>query len=317
MFALLFLFFACGYVYYIRSKIVTTQEKCIVAIEGNMASGKTTLCKQLQGTMYQGKRISTFLEEMPQSFLSQFYLRPKTYAFALQLHTLEKRLNSIWYAHHDKVNQILFLDRSTIGDFVFALKHYLDGNMSYTELQIYLEQSRAHSFQDLFFNHFHSIVYLHTEPSICKRRVQKRGMVDKNVDLSYLDDIDHLHFYLILALLLEYPQIKIKILNSNQLDTIHSAPCAQLKYVPDDKKVVQAFSLDHSVPLRADSFINIPAQYHYGHTQEWKNEIMKKLSNSELVYVYKGDTSKLCLLHWIQENILHNLFLFPSHDPSK
>lgn len=275
----------------------------IIAIEGNIASGKSTLCSRYENRFLHGQRVRVILEDIPQSLLELFYSNPKKYAFALQLNTLQKRLDALWHAKWTRPsNVVLLLDRSTLGDMVFAMKHYLDGNISTQEWNAYLDQAGQTKSKVFLFQEVDCIVYLHTHPLRCRKYVLARGHVDQTVETVYLDDLDHLHVYLILFLLLHVPSIRIHVREWNGFGDSLDHRLHEKGATAAWSESSDAIDLEESLePMRTDAFSQLPAEYRYVHSQEWKDRIMHKLSIHETLFFRNHRRTKKCLIDWFPQ----------------
>ena len=106
--------------------------KPLIIIEGNISAGKSTLCRELAKHL----DFKLFLEPACEGnpYLSLFYQNPKKYALRMQLWLLRRRfetyVEAIRLLSTSSVNGVL-LDRSIFSDYVFAVKNYEDGNISY------------------------------------------------------------------------------------------------------------------------------------------------------------------------------------------
>jgi deoxyadenosine/deoxycytidine kinase len=172
--------------------------KPIVWVEGLLAGGKTTFCKQM------AKRLNfKFLEEPVGGnfLLEDFYKDPKTHAFAMQILLLHLRyamkqeasFQAIRLANYqaedgqdaseESCNGIL-VDRSIAGDRVFALVHRDEGNIhpKHWEVYQYAFQVMARTIQPpvLF-------LYLDVQPETAYERMKARDRkAEVGVALEYL-----------------------------------------------------------------------------------------------------------------------------------
>ncbi len=116
----------------------------LVGIEGNISSGKSTVCAHLQNGVCgaTGQVTRVMFEQISPLLLKLFYGAASRYAFTLQLTTLQKRIDNIWRmrASCDAESSIGLLDRSTMGDLIFAIKQYLDQNIDEPETAVYVEE---------------------------------------------------------------------------------------------------------------------------------------------------------------------------------
>lgn len=192
-------------------------QRRVVALEGNISAGKSYICKHLNGRVFGGRRIHIVLEKMPSLLLKLFYTEaPESrrerlrYPFTLQLYTLSKRADAFAKARQDsRRGTTTLLDRSMLGDFLFACKHYLDGNISDDEVAVYLQEAGMKSLGQFLLRELDQIIYLHTTPDRCHASLVQRGDVDKDAKHDYLYVLDNLHFYGVLWLKLHFPDVRI------------------------------------------------------------------------------------------------------------
>lgn len=105
----------------------------ILCIDGVVGAGKTTLAEKISQTL----NIPLFLElgdPATDKLLSLFYEDKKRWAFTLQVHFLTKRYQMMVEAGKTKN---VILDRSILGDSVFAKMLFQDGFMTKEEFDCY------------------------------------------------------------------------------------------------------------------------------------------------------------------------------------
>jgi deoxyadenosine/deoxycytidine kinase len=100
----------------------------VIAIEGIIGSGKTTIAHQL------GKDLNmrVLSEPVNNEMLEKFYAETSKYAFAMQMEMLARRYNLQQLAAHEALNTEyngVILDRSLPGDTVFCEIHNECGNI--------------------------------------------------------------------------------------------------------------------------------------------------------------------------------------------
>ena len=166
----------------------------MIIIEGNVGAGKSTLTKQL--SEYLGAK--PFYEPVESNpYLDKFYKDPKKYALAMQFYLMSNRYNMhlegiqhIW-----KNKQTCIYDRSIYGDFVFAKKNWLDGNMSDLDFKNY-NSMRKVMFKNLLVPHI--TIYLNNDPEITYRNIHNRSRdCEQEIPLEYLKGLDNLYKELI------------------------------------------------------------------------------------------------------------------------
>lgn len=193
-------------------------QSLVVGVEANIAAGKSFLGRTLHGTSFTppgtktALTIQTQLECIQPDYLKLFLEDPRRHSFGLQMLTLEGRLNAIRYALHATGTPTLhLLDRSCLGDVIFATMHYLNGNISEQELAVYTGEAHRKSLGSFLFQRMDGMLYLHTSPSRCKDSLCKRDDIDKGTDLGYLVTLDLLHHYALFKVLLDYPRLRVAV----------------------------------------------------------------------------------------------------------
>jgi deoxyadenosine/deoxycytidine kinase len=178
-----------------------------VSLEGNIASGKSTLLENLI-SYYKNNPNVIFLKEPVDvwasikdekdiTMLEKFYKDQTKYSFAFQMMAYISRLN-ILKKTVEKIQQnkdfnkkIIIMERSLFTDkMVFAQMLFDSGKMEFIEYQIYLK------WFDSFVQEFplSKIIYIKTSPEICHYRIAKRSRQGENIiPLEYLDNCDLYH----------------------------------------------------------------------------------------------------------------------------
>jgi deoxyadenosine/deoxycytidine kinase len=182
----------------------------VVALEGLIGIGKSTLCNKL--TQLYPDSVDVYREETNEKFLQLFYGDPKRYGFALQWGMLKSRIYQLRLAQHDTRHgrwphrDLLFWDRSMIGDYTFALWNHLLGGISVQEMEAY-ESEFGGSVRQLdriaFLRDIQLFVLMNDEPSRCKVRVEvnRKNASEQGIPLSYYEGLDDIHFHVFVELL--------------------------------------------------------------------------------------------------------------------
>lgn len=160
----------------------------IVWVEGIIASGKTTLAKQIAERL-EFKLLEEPVESNP--YLAAFYKDPKKYAFGFQIYMLHHRYamkqEAAFAAARGAVKGIV-LDRSIAGDRVFAAHHAFEaGNIDPLDYECYeyCYQMMARSILPPTV-----LIYLNVRAETAYARMQKRGRPEESgVTLQYLKDL--------------------------------------------------------------------------------------------------------------------------------
>ena len=156
----------------------------VIITAGMIGVGKTTLT----GKIAEHLNTQAFFEPVGENpVLPLYYKNPKQYGFLLQIYFLNKRFSMIKQALSDDNN---VLDRSIYEDALFTRENNAEGNISDTELAVYL-QLLDNMMQDL--NHLPKkapdlMVYSETTFETILYRIKKRGrdyeQIDHNPELK-------------------------------------------------------------------------------------------------------------------------------------
>lgn len=162
----------------------------LICIEGNIGSGKSTLTKAL-ATKLKASAMYEPVDENP--YLEKFYDNPKRYALEMQFWLMSKRFEMHEEAirHIWKTGQAVIMDRSIYGDWVFAKKNWLDGNIEDVGYKSYLKH------RDVMNNKLltpHIVLWLQAHPMTCQQRIAERGRdCEKTIPAEYLRGLHSLH----------------------------------------------------------------------------------------------------------------------------
>ncbi|XP_039273652.2 deoxycytidine kinase 2-like isoform X1 [Styela clava] len=187
-----------------------------IAIEGNIATGKSTFIKMLQNESEEWSvvpepvarwtNISTGDDEAPLSLsqqsggnlLQMFYDDISRWSYTFQSYALLSRMRlqrkGVPPELEDANNPVQFFERSLQSDrYIFALNCYESGVMSETEWNIYQDWS-SYLLRSLGELKLDGIIYLRANPEVCYSRMQKRGRdEEKTVSLDYLKCLHEKH----------------------------------------------------------------------------------------------------------------------------
>jgi len=177
----------------------------VVEVEGNLASGKSTLLKNLQKVVNEARGeedfCSVFGEIINDDFLKAFYGAPKEYGFAFQMYMLTTRLYQIEESARQAKSEgkVAFLDRGAVGDTLFALLSNKLGNMSDKDMDIYRSVCRQRMPSTLA-DKVDVCMYLDVDPHECHRRVTtvRNTEAEEGLPLAYLDSVDNCYFHLLM-----------------------------------------------------------------------------------------------------------------------
>lgn len=144
----------------------------IIVIEGNIASGKSTLTQRMSLFLTNlGFDVKLYKEPILQSYLDQFLTNQPKYAFGFQMSMLIE--NQCMYAdavEFVKSGGIAIMDRSFNGNRVFALLQHENGNISDKEMEIYDDVFKRMNFPSADYT-----LYLQVDPSTNAQRCNRRA----------------------------------------------------------------------------------------------------------------------------------------------
>jgi len=164
-------------------------------VEGNIGAGKSTLCRTLSRAL----GATSVYELIGKRFLTAFYERPSTYAFALQMVQQAKRAAVVMHTNSVATadTPITILDRSVVGDYAFALWNWASGNMSDQDWQLYREQAGADVAAALdsagaALRHT-TIIFLNDDARSCHVRQTRRDQGTPTIEYPYLAGLHATH----------------------------------------------------------------------------------------------------------------------------
>ncbi len=150
----------------------------VIITAGMIGVGKTTLT----GMLAEHLGTKAFFEPVGENpVLPLYYSNPKQYGFLLQIYFLNKRFSMIKQALADDNN---ILDRSIYEDALFTKENNAEGNISDTELSVYLK------LLDNMMNELNSLpkkapdllVYASSDFETILYRIKKRGRDYEQID---------------------------------------------------------------------------------------------------------------------------------------
>lgn len=153
----------------------------IVCIDGNIASGKTTVLQEIEKRGY--KVFYEPFEGNP--WLPLYYKDPKKYSLNTQLWFLSERFRQYKNADFSS-RDIVFIERSMYTDrFIFVELIRRQGNMNDLELDTY-----KHHFE-IYKNPLPDVsIVLNIPATECKKRMDTRGRgMESSVPLEYLEEL--------------------------------------------------------------------------------------------------------------------------------
>jgi len=165
-----------------------------IVLEGNICAGKSTICSRIQRELGNNAVMQSELTE--DKFLSAFYSDMKRFAFSFQMYMLTTRLHQANEGRRLATEgKVVLTDRGILGDWAFARKNWLDGNMDDDQYAIYLDTVSRRALGDLH-RKVDLIIYLDVEPSQCCWRMRnlRKTQAEENVLSEYLEGIDNVYF---------------------------------------------------------------------------------------------------------------------------
>ena len=156
----------------------------VIITAGMIGVGKTTLT----GKIAEHLNTKAYYEPVGENpVLPLYYANPKQYGFLLQIYFLNKRFSMIKQALSDDNN---VLDRSIYEDALFTRENSAEGNISDTELEVYLKllDNMMADLNRLPKKAPDLMVYSETDFETILYRIKKRGrdyeQIDKNPELK-------------------------------------------------------------------------------------------------------------------------------------
>lgn len=175
-----------------------------ICIEGNIGSGKTSLC-ELLGQHYNSELILEEFAENP--FLEYFYENPVRYAFTVELFFLTERHKQL--QHH--LSQPSLFSEHFVSDYVFW-KSIIFGRRNLDEQEYRLLQN-LFGILNANFPEPDLLVYLHRSPKKLIENIRKRGRhYESAISEAYLQAIQDSYFEFFRSQL-NYPILVLEVEN--------------------------------------------------------------------------------------------------------
>jgi len=191
----------------------------IIVVQGNIGSGKSTFVDKLKAR-YGSRKDICFLQEPVNEWLTikdkqgvnileNYYKDQPKYAFMFQMMAYISRLAMLKRAIESNQYEYIITERCLNTDRnVFCKMLYDDGLIEDIGYQIYNKW-----FDE--FNNFNTVDYIHiylkTDPTVSKTRVDKRARVEESIPIEYLTKCHEYHDKWLLT-----TDQKVIILDSNQ-----------------------------------------------------------------------------------------------------
>lgn len=157
-----------------------------IAIEGNIGTGKTTLCEKLAED-WESRLILEQFSDNP--FLSLFYEDAERHAFSVELFFMTERHQQL----QDALNQPDLFSPSIIADYYF-IKTLLFAGQNLKENELILFKRLFHVLNTTF-SKPDLLVYLHRPVEVLLQNIEKRGRsYEKHITADYLISIQNAYF---------------------------------------------------------------------------------------------------------------------------
>ncbi len=163
----------------------------IILVEGNIASGKSTLCQYI---FEFGEAVVVVLHEpFDPEQLAEYYSDPFANAEKFQLYMLTERKNIYQRAMALRDSgHIVLIDRSIFSDVVYAKQNLLQKSMTQEAFENYLKTNTK------FLNELDKpdlIIYLSVEPEVCYYRINtlRQLKVEATITLEYLEGLHRIY----------------------------------------------------------------------------------------------------------------------------
>jgi deoxyadenosine/deoxycytidine kinase len=234
--------------------------KKVIALEGEIGVGKSTLSRLLQRKY--ADHCDIYEEQTNEGFLKLFYGNPGKYGFAFQWGMLKTRIYQLFLAQHDAEtsrvprDKFYIWDRSMIGDYIFAFWNHLQGSISKDEMNVY-ESEFGGSLRNLesipFMKDITCFTFLNDEPSACKFRVERhrKNESEQGIPLAYYDGIDDIHFSMMLGLLSK-AVAKVLVLNWGEYDDPEQVMLKMTRVIMNKHEPFSVTFTDHRAPKKPE-----------------------------------------------------------------
>ncbi|OGC38991.1 deoxyadenosine kinase [candidate division WOR-3 bacterium RBG_13_43_14] len=206
------------------------KELKLIAVEGVIGVGKTSLAKILADKFHAGTVLEKF-EDNP--FLENFYADPKKFAFHAQIYFLMSR-----YRQQREIAQIDLFQSRLISDYLFAKDRiFAEINLGEDEFALYdkifgLIQKDIPS-PDL-------VLYLQADPELLYRRIKHRDRkFERNIEFDYIKSLGEAYN----AFFFHYNQSPVLIINIKGFDFIGNDHdlvylCNEIRNLKEPRRIV-------------------------------------------------------------------------------
>lgn len=181
-----------------------------IAIEGLLGVGKSTLCDKISAVYESNANARPYQvlkEYVNDKFLQLFYTETDKYAFSFQVFMVCYRIQQVSVGRLRKNDEIVYCDRSPVGDFVFGYVNHYREKISDKEFIVYkkiLSDAKCAPFGEVADSFMDEYWYLWDSPRACADRVQNGRLgAEKVIPLDYYTLIDNVYFILMLHLAIQ------------------------------------------------------------------------------------------------------------------
>jgi len=190
----------------------------VMCVEGNIATGKTTLISALLYDLNLCQvNVKVLEEQIDQTLLEKFNSDPKKYGLELQDSMMRKRIQAMKTAQeYKKTDHFVIMDTGFIREKAFTLANYKQKNLTQSE---FIEHEKV--FLDL-----HKeigmpvpdcIIILDCSPQRCKVNINIRNRVnERELSITYLDELRKAHKQVLTEFSSSNP--KVSIINADVSD---------------------------------------------------------------------------------------------------
>ena len=157
----------------------TYNEHPIIAIEGPIGAGKSTLCRWLR--RYHSASVA---DEAQSDLLPAYFRDPRRYAFTVQVDSLTQRCKTLQASWALNSLVMMWLDRSIFGDFAFARANHAVGHMDAQEYALYK------TLYETMVDHIlppHAVLWLDVPVEVAAQRIEQRGTVGESIATEYAE----------------------------------------------------------------------------------------------------------------------------------
>jgi deoxyguanosine kinase len=157
-----------------------------IAIEGNIGTGKTTLCHMMEAQTGCALLLEQFTDN---PFLPFFYQQPERYAFPVELFFMAERHKQL----QEHFAEPELFQRDTLADYFFVKTLlFAKNNLSDEEFRLF---QRLFGVLNATYPKPDLLVYLHRPVDVLVRQIAQRGReMEQSISAEYLESIQDAYF---------------------------------------------------------------------------------------------------------------------------